>query len=439
MREMRPIDLPGETLLEVFLGLATSDNFIDRDAVSCAGETWTYGDLNTISSGLAKTLGQRYGPRPTVALISENHPYVLALVLAIWKLGGIVAPLDRHAPSNLMEGMLRNVAPTFVTLFSSDVHNVKLVQGKKRFSWGQRVMLSANTLDLNIPAEVLQPGETTITDLAQEYLHFDVELPSDFSHPPNPEDISFYIHTSSASSVSNLKCVPVSHYSLITNGRSQLEWFRKTYPDVDFRNIRTLGWSPFSHIMSFCFDFGTSVLLTAGTYIFAVVPTIYGALAPEMQEDLSSVITNAIITEKPDAFAGVPWIVGSFMSAWNNEQDVDKKTEVISALKNFKYIISAGAATSDDIIEWASEHELNLLVSIGMTELGGALFCCCFCLCTAKHSEGVLFHSQIKDLKAGWLMGDSCIGDAVFTLVDDNGDIAETGSWICLRLIKANT
>jgi acyl-CoA synthetase (AMP-forming)/AMP-acid ligase II len=134
MRETVP---PGETLLDLFLGLATSSNFIDKDAVSCAGETWTYGDLNTISSGLAKTLGQRYGLRPTVALISENHPYVLALLLAIWKLGGIVAPLDRHAPSNLMEGMLRNVAPTFVALFSSDVHNVRLVQGKKHFNWAK--------------------------------------------------------------------------------------------------------------------------------------------------------------------------------------------------------------------------------------------------------------------------------------------------------------
>ena len=131
------MDSPGETFLELFLNLATSPDSIDRDAVSCAGETWTYGDLNTISSGLAKTLGQRYGLRPTAALISENHPYVLAFVLAIWKLGGIVAPLDRNAPSNLMEGMLRNVAPTFVALFSSDVHNVKLVQSKKHFRWAK--------------------------------------------------------------------------------------------------------------------------------------------------------------------------------------------------------------------------------------------------------------------------------------------------------------
>lgn len=124
------MDPSGETLLELFLGLATSPDLIDSDVISCAGETWTYRDLNTISSGLASTLGQQYGQRPTVALISENHPYVLALLLAVWKLGGIVAPLDHHAPANLMAGMLCNVTPTFAVLFSSDVHNLKVVQGE---------------------------------------------------------------------------------------------------------------------------------------------------------------------------------------------------------------------------------------------------------------------------------------------------------------------
>jgi hypothetical protein len=234
-------------------------------------------------------------------------------------------------------------------------------------------MLSSNTLGLNIPAEVLQPG-LTITYLAQNYLHFDVELPSDFFHPPSPGDISLYIHTSSASSISNLKCVPVSDHSLIMNGRSQLEWFHKTYPDVDFRKIRTLAWSPFSHILSFGFDFGLAMLLTGGTYIFAVVPTTYDTLAPQTQEDIFTITANVILTEKPDAFAGVPWIIGILMSAWNNEQDVERKNKLLSSLRKFKYIISVGAATSDDIIEWASEHELNLLLSIGMTELGGVLF-----------------------------------------------------------------
>lgn len=225
--------------------------------------------------------------------------------------------------------------------------------------------------ELNIPAEVLQPGENTITDLTQNYLHFDVVVEPELYRPPNPDDISFYIHTSSASSVSNLKCVPISHHSLITNVQSQLEWFCKTYPDVDFRHIRALGWSPFSHLMSLCLDFSMSVLLTAGCYVFAVVPTTYSDLAPEKQEDLSTAIMNTILTEEPDAFAAVPWIVGSFMAIWTNETDADKKSEMMSALKKFKYIISSGAATGDDVIQWALEHELNLLLTIGMTELGG--------------------------------------------------------------------
>ncbi|RDB30961.1 hypothetical protein Hypma_000136 [Hypsizygus marmoreus] len=362
------------TFLDLFFDLCSRPNSAEKDIVSCAGETWTYGDLHVISASVASTIGNQYGPRPTVALISENHPYVIVLLLAVWKLGGIVAPLDCHAPADLMEAMLQNIAPSFIVASLPDiVHN------------------------LDIPIELIEPETYTITALAQRFLHLSHIVPTDFCILPQPDDVCLYIHTSSASSVSNLKCVPVTHHSLVMNGRSQLAWFQRNLPGVSLEYLRVLGWSLFSHIMSICFDLGTSVLMTGGCYIFALMPSMYSIATRsevEGQFDVPTLLLDAILKHQPDAFAAVPWVLDGLMHAWNAEIDLLRRSRIDTALQNLKYFISAGAATNEE----------------GMTELGG-----------------VLFHSLLSEAASGWRNEDSCIDDAIFTLIDENGDTADTG------------
>lgn len=117
------------TLLDVFSRISSSPETAECDAVQCGAERWTYGALNAISTGLALELVAEYGARPTVAIISENLPYTLAFMLAVWKLGGIVAPLDHHAPATLVEAMLRNIRPHCVVALSSDQATRKIVSG----------------------------------------------------------------------------------------------------------------------------------------------------------------------------------------------------------------------------------------------------------------------------------------------------------------------
>ena len=66
-----------------------------------------------IATGLALELHQKYGTKPVVT-ISENRPYVLAILFATWKLGGVFVPLDYHVPREILECMLFNIAPTCV-------------------------------------------------------------------------------------------------------------------------------------------------------------------------------------------------------------------------------------------------------------------------------------------------------------------------------------
>lgn len=130
--ESSPLD--HDTFLNTFIGIARSAD-VDRNAVECGDEQWTYGDLDNISTGIALDLHEKYGSKPVVAIVSENHPYILATMLATWKLGGIVAPLDRNVPKDIMERMLSNIGPTVVVVPSSQSNVQKIVQGKLLFSF----------------------------------------------------------------------------------------------------------------------------------------------------------------------------------------------------------------------------------------------------------------------------------------------------------------
>lgn len=119
----------GNTLLDIFSGISSNAETAERDAVQCGDEIWSYGDLDVISTGLAVEIAARYGARPIVTVISENLPYTLALMLAVWKLGGIFAPFDHHAPADLVRAMLRNVSPSCVVVHSADNVTRNTVQG----------------------------------------------------------------------------------------------------------------------------------------------------------------------------------------------------------------------------------------------------------------------------------------------------------------------
>ncbi|KAF9012744.1 hypothetical protein BDQ17DRAFT_1344564 [Cyathus striatus] len=377
------------TLLELFLNLASDPATSGRTAVECCNDLWTYDELHSVTSVLAAELFETYGSRPTVAVISENHPYYLALILAVWKLGGAVAPLDCHAPSHLMKAMLQNMSPTFTAIPRMDVKNIKLAQ------------------DINIRVHVLGDVESTISSLTTHILNQKSKYSSLFIDPSSctlrPEDVAIYLHTSSATSTTNLKCVPMTHELLISDGRGQRDWFQRNLSMEPMYPIRMLGWSPFSHGIGISVDLVPSILLTGGCYIFAVTPPGY-AQQEHAPYNVPKAILEAILVHEPDVFAAVPWILDGIMHAYNAEHDPSRRTRIISAFKKFKYYISSGAATPQETADWAREQGLPTIIGIGMTETGG-----------------IVFHSFAQDVIGGFRIGDSCVRGAVYTLVDEDG------------------
>ena len=364
---------PSHTLLDSFLHTARNIETVENDAVECGYEKWSYGDLDVISTGLAIEIEETYGPKPIVSIVSENHPYILAVILAIWKLGGVYAPLDHHAPQELLQHMIINIAPTFVVVPSSDEPVKQLLRGMSYFT----IFLSSRshcTTGMNVHHMIFNVKTTSMFTLSQRFLNQSPYLSPEAFPLPSPSDVALFIHTSSASSISNLKCVPLTHQSVISGAESRMAWFKKAWPDKDFKNLRILGWSPWSHILGICHDLGSTMFATAGCYFFGVIPSTY--TPPEFtdehegESDVLSRLFDAAIRIKPDVFVGVPWVLEGFKNKWSQEKVANKKEIMQEVLEKMKVVGCAGAALSKELALWAKEMNVSLTVDIGMTELG---------------------------------------------------------------------
>ncbi|KAF6747506.1 hypothetical protein DFP72DRAFT_1075176 [Ephemerocybe angulata] len=261
------------TLFDIFLKLARSPETKNLDALECNEERWTYADVDSISTCLATEIQKAYGLRPTIAVVSENHPYFLAIILATWKLGGIVAPIDYHTPKDILTSMLLDIRPTCVLVPESEVATRRIVS------------------DLSMPLLPFESKATTILALSQRFIDQSLEE-TNSTYPHAPQDVGMYLHTSSASSIANIKCVPLTHANLFTGAAARLNWWKKTWPNKEFQQLKVLGWSPWSHIIGVSHDLGAALLLTGGTYQFAVRPSSYHS---ETQDEASGDVISQLL------------------------------------------------------------------------------------------------------------------------------------------------
>lgn len=117
------------TAIHRLIQVATAADYSSEQSIDCCGDVLTYGQLLALVEVFAAELHSKFGDRPVVSFVSENHPYVLISILATWLLGGVIAPLDYHAPEALLRGMLEGVHPTCVILPDTAVGNIAIVKG----------------------------------------------------------------------------------------------------------------------------------------------------------------------------------------------------------------------------------------------------------------------------------------------------------------------
>ncbi|KAK0471022.1 hypothetical protein IW261DRAFT_1612345 [Armillaria novae-zelandiae] len=393
--------LPGDTVIDVFLHICSSEH-AHRDVLKCGEDRWTYAELDSVTRTIGRRFEEEYGLRPTVAFVGENHPYIFACLLAVWRIGGTVAPIDHHAPKNMLESMLRIVNPSVVVVAS----NTTVIQTVVK--------------DMSIPLHVFDAEENITATPKQENSHESQFISAGRS---NPSDTCLLVFTSSASDASNLKCIPLTHATILARCRAQISWLNKSFPQHAFEHLRVLGWSPWSHIIGLSYDIGACTILTAGCYVFALVPSGYkvahhGLMA---SRTLSELLLDAILEEKADVFTGVPWFFEVLRDGWAKEADGSRQARVTDALRSFKVLAAGGASMNADVLEWSHQLRLPLVLAIGMTEFGGPLF------------HGLPPRDEDEN---GWDVDDCLIPDA--SLYIDDEDSAEKGTgelWITSKTI----
>ena len=227
---------------------------------------------------------------------------------------------------------------------------------------------------MNVRFMIFDVKTTSMTALSQRFLNQSPDLCAEAFPPPSPSDIALYLHTSSASSISNLKCVPLAHASVLSGNKSIVAWWKKAWPDKDFKNLRVLGWSSWSHVLGIYHDIGGATFATAGCYCFGIIPATYSS--PEFPDehqgksDVASRLFDAAIRIKPDMFWCVPWVLEGFKDKWSREKVADKKEVMQQTLEKMKTFACGGAALTKELVLWAKGMNIPLTVDIGMTELG---------------------------------------------------------------------
>jgi hypothetical protein len=122
------------------------------------------------------------------------------------------------------------------------------------------------------------------------------------------------------SSVNHVKCVPLSHKSILAGSQSRLAWWKRTWPHQNFDHLRVLGWSPWSHIIGISHDIVAATFLTRGTYVFAVIPSAYREVGKASRFlNVSGQLLETAIDKKPSALSGVPWVLEGFMRTFSGE------------------------------------------------------------------------------------------------------------------------
>ncbi len=87
----------------------------DNVAVSWAGGTLSYRDLDALANGLAARLADRgVGPETPVAIRLPRGPHYIVAMLAVLKAGGMCVPMEPGTPPQRVESILRQTAASIV-------------------------------------------------------------------------------------------------------------------------------------------------------------------------------------------------------------------------------------------------------------------------------------------------------------------------------------
>lgn len=324
----------------------------DSAVIEYHGSSIKYLELTLIADYIAKVLDQTYNVRPndTVAIVSENTPVFLCVCVALWNLGAVVAPLNPTAPTDLLSNML-DLTEARLLFVSSSTHDgtiraISASNGSKTsrcISFGQ-LLGCPNERDPSI--EHLKSLTTSAT----------CAIVSSITDPDLP---CINLFTSSAVSKDSLKCVPITHRTIIFDNMNTADFLQ-----ILDKPQRELAWAPLFHYMGLCIGFLGHVIATGGCYVFGVPSLGDASSGLSIPEELIRTITRLQHSELGiTIMSAVPWII----EVWQQDP------KVCPIIRTLHSLLVSGAALNEDQLLWAKKNKINLINALGMSETG-ALF-----------------------------------------------------------------
>ncbi|MER5964626.1 amino acid adenylation domain-containing protein [Streptomyces sp. NPDC002057] len=140
----------------------------DAVAAECAGETWTYRELNARANRLGRALlGAGMRSEDVVAVAAERGLDWMAAVLAVFKAGGVYMPVEPHFPPDRIARMLsRADCDLVLTAPGATDHLDRALTGRpgtRTLSIDKESLSGADTADLGVTVEGSHPAYVYFT------------------------------------------------------------------------------------------------------------------------------------------------------------------------------------------------------------------------------------------------------------------------------------
>ncbi|MDA8369809.1 MAG: amino acid adenylation domain-containing protein [Nocardiopsaceae bacterium] len=202
----------------------------EAPALVCAGQTWSFAELNARANRLAhEFIARGVGPEATVALVLPRSADTIAALLAVLKAGGGYLPVDPDYPDDRIAHLLEDAAPVLAVTTPDLAERLTGLTGQSGLTGNDGPPLLVLEQDTGARRPATDPAD------------------ADRRAPLTPDNAAYTIYTSG--STGTPKGVVVTHRSLVNLFRSHRErLYRPTRERTGRQRLRV------GHAWSLAFD-----------------------------------------------------------------------------------------------------------------------------------------------------------------------------------------
>lgn len=284
----------------------------DKVAVKCGENEWTYSELNKKADQIAYYLSDRgIGKENKVVLLMERSEWMMASILAVWKVGAAYIPVDINYPeARLTEIITDSGAELLLCLNNNDLQNITSLVNESN-----RILIIEKL------------------DLAAAF--------GSFMNEPSPDDLSYIIYTSG--STGKPKGVQIEHKGMLNHLYLKVNSLEMNEQSLLVQN------SPHTFDIS-VWQFFAAVMVGGTTIVFP----------NELVLNPEGVIKN-LIENNITIFETVPSYLSVLLETLENEN---------IPLQDLKYLLVTGEAVKPSLINrWFNVYEdIKVVNAYGPTE-----------------------------------------------------------------------